>query len=124
MNIPDSLIVVVQTEPRDGDIVSLEKDLEAFKNRVVELDMVERESASEIVELGQTYWNDDDSSTIRGYEVRFPYPINNLCGDCFHSMEHHYEATHEVGSSLVVNFVAVGECEACAAPMTRRYKEK
>ena len=72
MTATKNVIVVIQSDPRDGDIVYLEKDFEAFKNRGVELDMVERESASEIIELGQTYWNDDDSSTIIGYEVELP----------------------------------------------------
>ena len=66
------IIVVIQNEPRDGDIAYLEKDLEAFKNRVVELDMVEADVADEVVELGQTYYNDEDSSTIIGYEVHIP----------------------------------------------------
>jgi len=108
MSIPSSLIVVIQNEPRDGDIVYVEKDLEAFRNRVVGLDMVERESASEIVELGQMYWNDDDSSTIIGYEVQLPYAIHNTCGECFMDTE-----GREVGSHLVVNFVAEADCENC-----------
>ena len=66
------LIVVIQNEPRDGDIVYLEKDLEAFKKRIVELDMVEADVADEVVVLGQTYYNDEDSSTIIGYEVHVP----------------------------------------------------
>ena len=66
------LIVVIQNEPRDGDIVYLEKDLEAFKKRIVELDMVEADVADEVVVVGQTYYNDEDSSTIIGYEVHVP----------------------------------------------------
>ena len=112
MAIRNSLIVVIQNEPRDGDIVYLEKDEEAYRNRVVELDMVERESASEIVELGgATYWNDDDSTTIKGYEVQFPYPINNVCDDCYWSMEQ--DAVHKAGSSMVINFVEKTDCENC-----------
>jgi len=109
---PKTLIVVIQNEPRDGDFVYLEKDFEAFKNRVVELDMVERESASEIVELGQTYWNDDDSSTIIGYEVQLPYVIENVCADCFHQPDSGYQI-HKVGGSMVVNFVEKTDCENC-----------
>jgi len=66
------LIVVIQNEPRDGDIVYLEKDMESFKKRIVELDMVEADVADEVVVLGQTYYNDEDSSTIIGYEVHVP----------------------------------------------------
>ena len=111
MNIPNSLIVVIQNEPRDGDIVYLEQDEEAYRNRVVELDMVERESASEIVELGgATYWNDDDSTTIKGYEVQFPYPISNVCADCFPQPDSGYQI-HKVGTGMVVNFVEDEACE-------------
>jgi hypothetical protein len=110
--IPNSLIMVVQSEPRDGDMVYLEKDMEAFRNRVVELDMVEADVAGEIVELGQKYWNDDDSSTIIGYEVPFPYPISNVCLDCFARGKAVYdEPKPKVGSHAVVNFVASGDCE-------------
>ena len=52
MSISSNLIVVIQNEPRDGDIVYIEKDLEAYRNRVVRLDMVEADVADEIVELG------------------------------------------------------------------------
>jgi hypothetical protein len=113
MAITNSLIVVIQNEPRDGDIVSVEKDEKAYRNRVVELDMVERESASEIVELGQTYWNDDDSSTIIGYEVQLPYQIRDLCPDCFFDAEQGGGFGHEVGEHMVINFVAEEHCQDC-----------
>jgi len=108
MSIPSSLIVVIQNEPRDGDIVYVEKDLEAFRNRVVGLNMVDIDGADEVVELGQTYYNDEDSSTITGYEVKLPYAIHNTCGECFMDTE-----GREVGSHLVVNFVAEADCENC-----------
>ena len=107
------LIVVIQNEPRDGDIAYLEKDMEAFKKRIVELDLVEAEDADELVVLGVTYYWDDEDATIVGHEVKLPYPSNNLCADCFNSMEDHREAEHKVGETLVVNFVEAGECEAC-----------
>jgi len=66
------LIVVIQNEPRDGDIVYLEKDLEAFKKRLVELGQVEADLDDVGVILGQRYWNDEDCSTIIGYEVHVP----------------------------------------------------
>jgi hypothetical protein len=66
------LIVVIQNEPRDGDIVYLEKDLEAFKRRLVELGQVEADLDDVGVLLGQRYWNDEDCSTIIGYEVHVP----------------------------------------------------
>ena len=66
------LIVVIQNEPRDGDIVYLEKDLEAFKKRLVELGQVEADLDDVGVLLGQRYWNDEDCSTIIGYEVHVP----------------------------------------------------
>lgn len=66
------LIVVIQNEPRDGDLVYLEKDMESFKKRIVELDMVEADVVDEVVVLGQTYYNDEDGSTIIGYEVHVP----------------------------------------------------
>jgi len=111
MAIRNSLIVVIQNEPRDGDIVSIEKDLAAYRNRVVRLDMVEADVADEIVELGQMYYDDDNACTIIGYEVQFPYLINNICGDCFWDGEQ--DAVHEVGTHLVVNFVAQADCESC-----------
>ena len=66
------LIVVIQNEPRDGDIVYLEKDLEAFKKRLVELGQVEADLDDVGVILGQRYWNDEDCATIIGYEVQVP----------------------------------------------------
>ena len=105
------LIVVIQNEPRDGDIVYLEKDLEAFKNRVVELDMVERESASEIVELGQTYWNDEDSSTIIGYEVKLPFVINRWCRDCCYGLDDGYSP--DIGDTVYFECVEEADCEIC-----------
>jgi hypothetical protein len=112
MAIRNSLIVVIQNEPRDGDIVYVEKDEEAFKNRVVELDMVEADVADEIVELGQMYYDDDNACTIVGYEVKFPYPIDDVCLDCFQSEDSGYQI-HKVGESMVVNFVEKTDCENC-----------
>jgi len=111
MAITNNLIVVIQNEPRDGDIVYLEKDEEAFKRRVVELDMVEADVADEIVETGQMYYDDDNACTIIGYEVRLPYYTISVCGECF--WEGEQEAQHEVGSHLFVNFVAEADCESC-----------
>jgi len=85
MSITKSLIVVIQNEPRDGDTVSIEADLQAFKRRVVELDMVEADVADEIVETGQMYYNDDDSTTIIGYEVQLPHFIK--CESCMEKEE-------------------------------------
>ena len=112
MAIRNSLIVVIQNEPRDGDTAYLEKDLEAFKRRVVELDMVEADVADEIVELGQMYYDDDNACTIVGYEVKFPYPIDDVCLDCFQSEDSGYQI-HKVGESMVVNFVEKTDCENC-----------
>jgi len=70
MAIPNNLIVVIQNEPRDGDIVYLEKDEEAFKKRLIDLGMVDE--AVDSVELGWTYSNDDDFCTVIGHEVIVP----------------------------------------------------
>ena len=110
MSISSNLIVVIQNEPRDGDTVSIEKDLAAYRNRVVRLDMVEADVANEIVELGQMYYDDDNFVTIIGYEVQFPYPINNVCLDCFQSDDSGYQI-HEVGESMVINFVEKLHCQ-------------
>ena len=110
MSISSNLIVVIQNEPRDGDIVYVEKDEEAFKNRVVELDMVEADVADEIVEPGQMYYEDLSSTTIIGYEVRFPYTVEDVCLDCFQSEDSGYQV-HKVGESMIVNFVEKLHCE-------------
>ena len=112
MSISSNLIVVIQNEPRDGDIVSIEKDLAAYRNRVVRLDMVEADVANEIVELGQMYYDDDNACTIVGYEVKFPYPIDDVCLDCFQREDSGYQI-HQVGESMVVNFVEKSDCENC-----------
>ena len=49
--------------------------------------------------------------TIVGYEVKFPYPINDVCDDCYWSMEQ--DAVHKAGSSMVINFVEKTDCENC-----------
>ena len=113
MSITNNLIVVIQNEPRDGDMVYVEKDAEAFKRRVVELDMVEADVADEIVELGQTYWNDDDSSTVIGHEVQFPYLILNTCPACF--WEDEQDSDHHPGDHMVVNFISRADCGSCQA---------
>ena len=110
MAITSNLIVVIQNEPRDGDIVYVEKDEQHFKDRVAELGMVEQETASEIVELGQMYYDEDNFCTVIGYEVQFPYPIENVCLDCFQSEDSGYQI-HEVGDSMVVNFVEKLHCQ-------------
>ena len=103
------LIVVIQNEPRDGDIVYLEKDLEAFKERVVALDMVEADVADEVVELGQTYYNDEDSSTIIGYEVKLPFVVNRWCRDCWAGFDH--GGSPDVGDYF--ECVEEADCEIC-----------
>jgi hypothetical protein len=112
MAIRNSLIVVIQNEPRDGDIVYVEKDLQAYRNRVVRLDMVEADVADEIVETGQMYYDDDNACTIIGYEVQFPYPIDDVCLDCFQREDSGYQI-HKVGESMVVNFVEKTDCKNC-----------
>ena len=107
MAIPNSLIVVIQNEPRDGDIAYLEKNQEAFKARLTELGMEERDTGSEVVELGYTYVNEDDFCTVIGHEVQFPYPINNVCLECFQNF------IVKVGESMVVNFLEKTDCENC-----------
>ena len=111
MAITNNLIVVIQNEPRDGDIVyALESEV-AYKERLTELGMEERDTGSEVVELGYTYVNEDDFCTIVGYEGRLPYYTISVCGECF--WEGEQEAQHEVGSHLFVNFVAEADCESC-----------
>ena len=110
MSISNDLIVVIQNEPRDGDIVYVEKDKEHFKNRVVELGMVDADVADEVVTIGQMYYDEDNFVTIIGYEVQFPYPIENVCLDCFQSEDSGYQI-HEVGDSMVVNFVEKLHCQ-------------
>ena len=109
--IPKSLIMVVQNEPRDGDMVYLEKDMEAFRNRVVELDLVEADVADEIVELGQKYWNDDDGSTIIGYEVQLPFVVNRWCRDCWYGLDDGYSP--DIGDTVYFECVAKADCESC-----------
>jgi hypothetical protein len=114
--IDKNLIVVIQNDPRDGEEVYLEKDFEAFKRRVVELDLVEADVADEVVELGQTYWNDDDSSSIIGHAVQLPYLVNNVCPECFGEGEQ--DSDHQVGLHMVVNFVAEAGCDICTNDCT------
>ena len=104
------IIVVIQNEPRDGDIVYGEKDLEAFKKRVVELDMVEADVADEVVILGQTYYNDEDSSTIIGYEVKLPLVVHRVCRACWYVLNHGYSP--DVGDTVHFECVASKDCEA------------
>ena len=112
MAISNNIIVVIQNEPRDGDIVYLEKNEEAYKERLTELGMEERDTGSEVVELGYTYVNEDDFCSVTGHEVQLPYPINNVCGDCFHQPDSGYQI-HKVGESMVINFVEKTDCENC-----------
>ena len=111
MAITRNLIVVIQNEPRDGDIVYLMESEVAYKERLTELGMEERDTGSEMVELGYTYVNEDDFCTMTGHEVQLPYAIYSTCGECF--WEGEQEAQHEAGSHLVVNFVAQADCESC-----------
>ena len=111
MVIANSLIVVVQNEPRDGDIVYIEKSFEDFKQRVVDSEMVS-ESGSEVIELEQTYYDDSMMSTIRGYAVQLPYTIENVCPDCFQRGDSGYQ-NHSIGDSMVVNFTDEEHCENC-----------
>jgi hypothetical protein len=111
MAIPNNLIVVIQNEPRDGDIVYLEKDEKAFHKRLVELEMVGVALDASTWQTGQTFYNEDDFCSVTGHEVQFPYPINNVCDDCYWSMEQ--DAVHKAGSSMVINFVEKTDCENC-----------
>lgn len=110
MAIPNSLIVVIQNEPRDGDIVYVEKDEEAFRNRVREVICEEWEDDQ--IELGQRYYDDCAMVTIIGQEMQFPYPINNVCPDCFQRQDSGFQ-NHNVGDSIVVNFTDEEHCESC-----------
>ena len=111
MAIPNNLIVVIQNEPRDGDIVYLMESEEAFNKRLVELGMVASDETDFEWSLGWTYDNVDDFCSVTGHEVQLPYPINNVCDDCFWSMEQ--DAVHKAGSSMVINFVEKTDCENC-----------
>ena len=110
MAIPNSLIVVIQNEPRDGDIVYVEKDEEAFRNRVREVICEEWEDDQ--IELGQRYYDDCAMVTVIGQEMQFPYPINNVCPDCFQRQDSGFQ-NHNVGDSIVVNFTDEEHCESC-----------
>jgi hypothetical protein len=110
MAIPNNLIVVIQNEPRDGDIVYVEKDEEAFRNRVREVICEEWEDDQ--IELGQRYYDDCAMVTIIGQEMQFPYPINNVCPDCFQRQDSGFQ-NHNVGESMVINFVEKADCENC-----------
>ena len=112
MAITRNLIVVIQNEPRDGDIVYLMESEVAYKERLTELGMEERDTGSEVVELGYTYVNEDDFCTMTGHEVQLPYVIENVCADCFHQPDSGYQI-HKVGGSMVVNFVEKTDCENC-----------
>ena len=105
MAIPNNLIVVIQNEPRDGDIVYVEKDEEAFRNRVREVICEEWEDDQ--IELGQRYYDDCAMVTVIGQEMQFPYPINNVCLECFQNF------IVKVGESMVVNFLDKTDCENC-----------
>ena len=104
------LIVVIQNEPRDGDIVYLEKDMEAFKKRIVGLDLVEAEDADELVVLGVTYYWDDEDATIVGYEVKLPLVVHRVCRDCWYVLNHGYSP--DVGDTVHFECVASKDCEA------------
>ena len=108
MAITNNLVVVIQNEPRDGDIVYVEKDEQHFKDRVREV--IDTEWDDGDIELGQDYYDEDNFCSLIGHEVQFPYPINNVCLDCFHSDDSGYQI-HQVGESMVVNFVEKANCE-------------
>jgi len=108
MSISNDLIVVIQNEPRDGDIVYVEKDEQHYRNRVREVICEEWEDDQ--IELGQRYYDDCAMTTIIGYEVQFPYPISNVCADCYHQPDSGYQI-HKVGTVMVVNFVEDEACE-------------
>jgi hypothetical protein len=108
MAITNNLIVVIQNEPRDGDIVYVEKDEQHFKDRVREV--IDTEWDDGDIEVGQKYYDEDNFCTLIGYEVQFPYPIENVCLDCFQSDDSGYQI-HEVGESMVINFVEKANCQ-------------
>ena len=108
MAITNNLIVVIQNEPRDGDIVYVEKDEQHFKDRVREV--IDTEWGDGDIEVGQMYYDEDNFCTLIGYEVQFPYPLNNVCLDCFQQPDSGYQV-HKVGASMVVNFVEQTDCE-------------
>ena len=72
MAITNNLIVVIQNEPRDGDIVYVEKDEQHFKGPVREV--IDTEWGDGDIEVGQMYYDEDNFCTLIGYEVQFPYP--------------------------------------------------
>jgi len=114
MAITRNLIVVIQNEPRDGDIVYLMESEVAYKERLTELGMEERDTGSEVVELGYTYVNEDDFCTMTGHEVQLPYEVRNVCPDCFFDAEQGGGFVHEVGEHMIINFVPVDWCNDCA----------
>jgi hypothetical protein len=111
MAVSNSLVVVVQNEPRDGDIVYLEQSLEDFKQRVVDTGM-EPESGSEVIELEQTYYDENMMSTIKGYSVQLPFEVTVTCADCFFESDQELPP-HREQESLVINFVTKTNCESC-----------
>ena len=119
MSIANSIIVVIQNEPRDGDIINAMESEEAFNERLVEWGRVPPDETDFEWSLGWTYNNVDDFCSITGHEVQLPYLVNNICGDCFWQGEQ--DAVHEEGSHLVVNFTDKPNCEVCkdTPPATR-----
>jgi hypothetical protein len=102
------LIVVIQNEPRDGDIVYLEKDMEAFKTRVCELAM---ETIFGEIELGQLYYDEDNFSTIVGYEVKLPFVVNRWCRGCWYGLDDGYSP--DIGDTVYFECVAEADCDTC-----------
>ena len=103
------MIVVIQNEPRDGDIVYLEKDMESFKKRIVELDLVEAEDADDLVVLGVTYYWDDEDASIVGHEVKLPFVVNRWCRGCWDGFDHTVQP--DVGDYF--ECVEEADCEIC-----------
>jgi len=60
------------------------------------------------------YSEDIDKVTVEEVtdEVSLPYPVENMCMDCF--WKWCQEQSMKVGSSLHINFVAEAECENCS----------
>ena len=112
MAVSNTLIVVIQNEPRDGDMYYLMESEEAFNQRLVELGMVPSGETDFEWSLGWTYDNEDDFCSVTGHEVQLPWAVHNLCNDCFDS-GHRDAPDHEVGTHMVINFVAEADCESC-----------
>jgi hypothetical protein len=115
MSITHSLIVVIESQPQQGNTVYFEKDQTEYKERLSELGMPGRDidlgDNYRDVELGHNYYNGGTRITATGYEVLLPYSVQNLCNDHFKAGEG--SADHEVGDHILINFVAEAACETC-----------